>query len=164
MQWNENVLDGILASKGKSKLHASIINIDDVEVEDDYDNNHHVAWWVLTYLGKEYKWEFVMAAQNLSMPIHKTRMPAEHAAAMWDDTGVGVGVSSQWVVMKNFHDFFGYWFMVKETELSKLSSGTIPPTTLTYEDNQKIKYDYWYKELDQVPATKIAYEHSNSQI
>jgi hypothetical protein len=92
------------------------------------------------------------------MPIHKGKMDAGYACAMWSDAGVGV--AAQRIIMKYFISFFGCKFTGPEASINKLAADSAPPIvgTTEYVDHM---LDCWHKDLVGLLTVKIGSEHSN---
>jgi hypothetical protein len=93
---------------------------DDAENDETACTDDDAARWLITCLGDCCPSEFVKSAQALDVPIHKGKMDAECACAMWSDAGVGV--ETQQITMKHFISFFGCKFTVLEASINKLAA------------------------------------------
>jgi hypothetical protein len=131
---------------------------DDAENDETACTDDDAARWLITCLGDCYPSEFVKSAQALDVPIHKGKMDAEHACAMWSDAGVGV--AEQRIIMKCFISFFGYKFTVPEASINKLAADSAPPIVGATEHVDHM-LDCWHKDLVGLLTVKIESEHSN---
>jgi hypothetical protein len=131
---------------------------DDAENDETAHTDDDAARWLITCLGDCCPSEFVKSAQALDMPIHKGKMDAEHACAMWSDAGVGM--AAQRIMMKHFISFFGYKFTVPEASINKLAADSAPPIVGATEHVDHM-LDCWHKDLVGLLTVKIGSKHSN---
>jgi hypothetical protein len=155
-RWVQRILKSVRRCKNQDLVVDE--HDDDAENDETACTDDDATRWLITYLGDCHPSEFVKSAQALDMPIHKGKMDAECACAMWSDAGVGV--AAQRITMKYFISFFGYKFTVPEASINKLAADSVPPIVGAMEHMDHM-LDCWCKDLVGLLTVKIGSEHSN---
>ena len=128
-------------------------NNKDSDEDDDGDQHEQVQseediarFFFLTW-GRQYEDSFVVAADKLGLPMMGKKMPAERAAAMWQEANIGV--RAQQAIHKHYNNWFGSKFTVPDGEINELAKDTVELIS----DSVKlegIEYHYWHKDPAEV--------------
>jgi hypothetical protein len=149
----------ILKSARRCKKEDLLVNEHDAENDEVACTDDDAARWLTTHLlGDCCLSEFVESSQALDMTIHKGKMNAEHACAMWSDAGVGM--AAQRIIMKHFISFFGCKFAVPEASINKLAADSVLPIVGGTECVDHM-LDCWCNNLAGLLTGQIGSEHNN---
>jgi hypothetical protein len=149
-RWIERVLDAAIPEESPDGDSIGPIPEDVEQVEDNErgTTKNDSARWLLTALGKLYPDEFVMAADNVGMPIHGNRMSPEDCQAMFEEGNISV--TAQRVLRKHLRIHTHTRLLASESSIRKLGDeDPVPPKhgTTTFEGKT---VDFWNKDLDKV--------------
>jgi hypothetical protein len=156
LRWVQRILKSARRHKHKDLLVYE--HDDDAENEETACTDVDAARWLMTHLGDCHPSEFVNSAQASDMRLHKGKMNAEHACAMWSDAGVDV--AAQQIMMKHFISFFAHKFTVPEASINKLAADSVPPIVGTTEHMDHM-LDCWNKDLVDLLTVEIGSKHNN---
>jgi hypothetical protein len=156
MKWMHCVLKALRRFKNPLVNNNNGVNDNDDAEDKIAHADDNAARWLITHLGKFDPVEFVKSAQASHMPVHKGKMNAEHAAAMW--CKAGVGVAAQRVMNKHFISCFGCKFTAPEAPINELAVHAAPPIVGRTRHLDHM-LDCWCNDLVVLLTGQIANEH-----
>merc|ERR1712032_707330 len=84
------------------------------------DNESIGANWILSYCGKKFDDEFVSVAENLGYPLISHKMPAETAAAMWQEANTTM--AQQEIILRYLSNEFGTRLVVPRRRIRQFGN------------------------------------------
>ena len=121
------------------------------------EQKHEAATIVSTYLAKEYKGSFLLAAKIFGVNIN-SKMSKYVAGAMW--TAAGISKVSSRIMCRHLTATFGTTIQVPMKSITGLGSGFVLPRFGTYHydkeaGKKKEEINYWVSNLSKVVSTDI---------